>query len=202
VAAAHWLCAAAVAAADAAGSTPDGVFVEADDIEAISVQVPTLVVEQIENADRSPREVALDLLRVAVAAAEGKVVDLSGVLAERTRRETLVERLPVDQREAALAAEPVRTTLLDPRRPARDLLEHIVDGIASCHLLYAEYTLDAYAEPGDEVVDSGGASTGGRGDSDLDGDDMDADDERHEQIAAEFADVVREQAAARRARLA
>lgn len=41
-----------------------------------------------------------------------------------------------------MASEPVRATLLDPRRPARDLLEHLLDGIASCRLLFTEYADD------------------------------------------------------------
>ena len=140
VAAAHWLAAAAVVAADAAGNTPGGVFVEADDIQPVSIEVPTLVVERIVEEDLSPREVVLDLLRSAVAAGEGEIVDLAGIFAERARLEELVRRLPAERRDEALAKEPVRATLLDPRRPARDLLEHLLDGIASCHLLYDEYT--------------------------------------------------------------
>ena len=47
VAAAHWLAAAVVAA----GNTPPGVFAEADDVQAVSVQVPSLVVQQLVGVD-------------------------------------------------------------------------------------------------------------------------------------------------------
>ena len=199
VAAAHWLCAAAVVAADAAGNTPAGVFAEADDIQPVSVQVPSQVVERIENAGQSPREVVLDLLRVAVAAADGEIAELPAVLAERARLEELVSGLPADQRTAALAAEPARTTPLDPRRPARDLLEHLLDGIASCHLLYADHDDDDDddIELVDEYGDSGEEDPDVDGRPDLDGD-VEADDGRREQIAEEFAVLVRERAAATR----
>src|SRR5205823_5514820 len=67
VAAAHWLAAAAVVA-DAAENTPGAVFMEADDIQPVSIEVPALVVERIVEEDLSPRGVVLDLLRSAVAA--------------------------------------------------------------------------------------------------------------------------------------
>ena len=60
---------------------------------------------------------------------------------------------PPTSRDETLAAEPVRATLLDPRRPARDLLEHLLDGIASCHLLYAEYADDDLDEEDDNLED-------------------------------------------------
>jgi hypothetical protein len=201
VAAAHWLAAAAVVAADAAGNTAAGVFAEADDIQAVSVRVPTLVAEKIVDAGVPPRRVVLELLRAAVAAGAGEVADLPGVVAERARLEKLVQRLPADQRDETLAAEPVRATLLDPRRPARDLLEHLLDGIASCHLLYAEYAdedlvgdLDDDAVLEDEDEDAVDAV------ADVEGD-VEAGAERREEIAEEFAELVREQAAATRARL-
>jgi hypothetical protein len=207
VAAAHWLAAAAVVAAGAAGNTPAGVFVEADGIQAVSVPVPTGVVIEIEDDGRSPRQVVLDLLRVAVAAADGEVADLPGVLAERARLVEMVQRLPVEQREDILASEPVRTTLLDPRRPARDLLEHLLDGIASCQLLYAEYAAEAHELDTDESrPDAAGISATDDpvniGDDPVGvADDPEAETERYEEIAAGFAELVRIRAAATRARL-
>ncbi|TMM27995.1 MAG: hypothetical protein E6F99_30600, partial [Actinobacteria bacterium] len=94
VAAAHWLAAAAVVAADASGNTPGGVFAEADDIQPVSVDVPTLVVEQIVDAAVPPREVVLGLLRTAVAAGDGEVAD---------------------GRDEALAAARVRVAVVNPR---------------------------------------------------------------------------------------
>jgi hypothetical protein len=98
VAAAHWLAAAAVVTADAAGNTPGGVFMEADDIQQVSIEVPTLVVQRILGEGLSPRGVVLDLLRSAVAAGEGRIADLAAVLAERARLEEVVGRLPAETR--------------------------------------------------------------------------------------------------------
>jgi hypothetical protein len=182
VAAAHWLAAAAVVAAGEAGNTPAGLFAEVDDIQAVSVEVPTLVVSRVEDDDVPPRQVVLALLRTAVAVGEGEVADLPRLLAERAELERLVERLPADQRDEILADDTVRATLLDPRRPARDLLEHLLDGIASCFLLYSEYANDGEGfEDGDEQSDES----------------SDVEDDRQD----EFADFVRAQAAATRSRL-
>jgi hypothetical protein len=77
-----------------------------------------------------------------------------------------------------LGAGPVRTTELDLRRPARDLLEHLLGGIAACHLLYADF---------DEGDDSS--------DSELEGNpDSESESIRRDRIANEFADLVRAQA--------
>jgi hypothetical protein len=57
VAAAHWLGAAAVVAAGKAGNTPAGVFAEADNIEAVSVRVPSLVVEAVVEEELPPGRV-------------------------------------------------------------------------------------------------------------------------------------------------
>ncbi|MBB5828592.1 hypothetical protein [Micromonospora carbonacea] len=142
VAAAHWLAAAAVVAGEASGNSAAGVFAEADDIEAVSVEVPALVVGRIVDDRVSPRRVVMDLLRAAVAAGEGVIVDPEAVAADYARIQSLVAGLPAGQRAEVLASEPVRATLLDPRRPARDLLEHLLDGIASCRLLFTEYADD------------------------------------------------------------
>jgi hypothetical protein len=202
-AAAHWLAAAAVVAADESGNRPGGVFAEADDIEPVSVEVPSLVVERILDDGQPPREVVLDLLRTAVVAGEGTIADLPRIVAERARLEELVQRLPADQREDAVASEPVRGTVLDPHRPGRDLLEHLLDGVNSCWLLYDEYADD---EAGDLNVDEGSeelALNDGEDDDLVDDVDHDstADVQRREEVAEEFAGFVREQAAADRGRL-
>ncbi|MEV4845083.1 hypothetical protein AB0K20_17945 [Micromonospora matsumotoense] len=144
VAAAHWLAAAAVVAGEESGNSAAGVFAEADDIEAVSVEVPALVVGRIVDDGVSPRQVVMDLLRAAVAAGAGVVVDPEAVAADHARIQSLVARLPAGQQAEVLASEPVRTTLLDPRRPARDLLEHLLDGLTSCRLLLAEYADEGF----------------------------------------------------------
>jgi hypothetical protein len=200
VAAAHWLAAAAVVAGDASDNVPSGVFAEADDIQPVSIEVPTLVVERIVDDEETPREVVLELLRTAVAAGEGQIADLPGIVAERAQVEELVQQLPVEGREAALAAEPVRATLLDPRRPARDLLGHMLDGINACWLLYDEYSDDESADLDDEDDVSDAADNGDVGESEddaVESYDAAADAQRRDDVAEEFADFVRGQAAAR-----
>jgi hypothetical protein len=192
VAAAHWLAAAADVAAEKAGNTPAGVFAEADDIQAVSVQVPSLVVEAITEQQAAPRDVVLGLLQGAVAAAGGTIAALPAVVADRVALEDLLEELPEAERDRALAAEPPRTTLLDPRRPARDLLEHLLDGLNSCHVLYAEYAL-------------GDADVAGLGDDDDEPDDDKLAEQRYAQrrneIATTFADLTRNAAGAAQQRL-
>lgn len=187
VAAAHWLAAAAEVAAEQAGNTPVGVFAETDDIQVVSVQVPSLVVEAITEAHASPRDVVLGLLREAVAAADGTIADLPGVLADRAALEDLLDELPEDQRHRALAAEPPRTTMLDPRRPARDLLEHLLDGLNSCHILYTEYALDE---------DGGNGNDDGADEPDTDEPAEHRYAQRRDEISTTFADLTREAAAA------
>ncbi len=167
VAAAHWLAAAAVIAADEAGVAPERVFATADDIEPVSVEVPTLVVRKVLTEQVSPRQVVIDLLRTAVAAADGVVARPDQVIADYDRLKKLVARLPVEQRQEVLASEPVRTTLLDPRRPARDLLEHLLDGIASCRLLHAEYAGSDFDD--DAVFDDDDDAEENFAGSDIDG---------------------------------
>jgi hypothetical protein len=95
------------------------VFAEADDIQAVSVQVPSLVVEAITEQHASPRDVVLGLLHEAVAAADGTIADLPAVVADRVALEDLLEELPEAERDRALAAEPPRTTLLGRRSRCR-----------------------------------------------------------------------------------
>jgi hypothetical protein len=92
-------------------------------------------------------------------------------------------RKPNDTRrgdpEAVAAFMKIRLTTLDPRRPARDMLEDLLSGIRGCWLLYHEYA-DTSADPdGDEVTD----------------------EELDEEIDAAFRDAVRARAAAARHRL-
>lgn len=138
-------------------------------------------------------------LRVAVAAGEGVIADLPRVLEERARLEEVLLRVLEDQRDAARAAASPRTTLLDPRRPARDLLEHLLDGIASCHLIYAEHVNGgSFADdPGLRHEDTDGSENET---SDVDEREPEEDGAR-ERVAAEFAEFVRRQAEATRTRL-
>ena len=176
VAAARWLVAAAVVAAEAVEIDAASVFAEADDIEPVSGAVPAEVVAQIVDDETDPRSVVLDLLRTAVAAGDGVILDLSQLLAQHRGQ------LGLSTEEQSEVAGPtsVRATELDPRRPARDLLEHLLDGIAACHLLYAEYDDDP-DEP--------------RDDDRNDEPNPDAEASRRDRTAEEFTQLVRARAA-------
>jgi hypothetical protein len=117
----------------------------------------------------------LDLLRTAVAAGDGVILDLPQLLAQHHGE---VEIATEEQPEVADPTS-VRVTELDPRRPARDLLEHLLDGIAACHLLYAEYD-DGPDEPWDGQDDEPSA---------------DVEASRHDRTAEEFTELVRARAA-------
>jgi hypothetical protein len=183
VAAVRWLAAAAMVAADAADIEAADVFAEADNIEPVSVPVPSEVVALIVDDDVDAREVVLDLLRTAVAAGDGIILDPRQVLADVDELDEVIRGLPLGEQQEARDVGSIRATELDPRRPARDLLEHLLDGIASCRLLFAEV---------DEDFDEADQE------SDLDSaDDLDpaTESERRDRIAEKFADLVRVQVA-------
>jgi hypothetical protein len=138
VAAAHWLAAAAEVAGEAAGMPARQVFAFADDIEAVSVEVPSLVVAAVLDAGVLPRQVVVDLLLAARRVGEGRIPDPVGLIAQVDAARDQVARLPLAQREATLRAVLDRITVLDPRRPSRDLLEHLLDGIRTCRLVFSE----------------------------------------------------------------
>jgi hypothetical protein len=138
VAAAHWLAAAAEVAGQAAGMPARQVFAFADDIEAVSVEVPSLAVAAVVDAGVPPRQVVVDLLLAARRVGEGRIPDPLGLIAQVDAARDQVARLPVLQREGTLAALLDRITLLDPRRPSRDLLEHLLEGIHTCRLVFSE----------------------------------------------------------------
>jgi hypothetical protein len=86
--------------------------------------------------------------------------------------------LATEQQPQVAGPTSVRVTALNPRRPARDLLEHLLDGIGACHLLYAEY--DDADEPWDDQDDEPSA---------------DVESSRRDRIAEEFTELVRARAA-------
>jgi len=134
VAAAHWLAAAADVAAEAAGLNPTQVVLEADNIEALPHETPTLVLDLIDQG-ASPHRAVTGLVRHAMHVADGllpdaaalreQLDDLEGTLAEYSGEE-----------EPDLTRMTLRLTPLDPQRPARDLLEDLLTGIHGCWLIY------------------------------------------------------------------
>ncbi|MBB5958651.1 hypothetical protein FHS29_005259 [Saccharothrix tamanrassetensis] len=188
VAAAHWLQAAAEVAGEVAECRPEMVVIEADNIEALAVRTPTLVLERLQ-AGESPRKVVTDLVAAAMTAAEGVLADPGGLVEEIAQARAKAERFAPGDAELLAELMP-RITPLDPMRPARDLLEDLLDGIRGCWLLYREHAgfdsedLDDFGdgEEADEQADEHGA-------------------EQADEADEEFFDAVRAEAAAHHDRL-
>ncbi|MFJ6137802.1 Voldacs domain-containing protein [Kitasatospora sp. NPDC092286] len=183
VAAAHWLAAAAEVTAEATGHSPTTLLLEADNSEALPHETPTLVLELLE-AGVSPYDAVTGLVRHALHIADGLLPDPAGLreqledldddLAEHTGPDT-------DPEDTGL-----RLTPLDPRRPARDLLEDLLTGIHACQLLHEEYD-----DPDEEDADVNEAE-----------DRNDEQAEQHQGHGRErFAHLVRETATRHRDRL-
>ncbi|MEV0768631.1 hypothetical protein [Nocardia salmonicida] len=181
VAAAHWLQAAAEVTSRVADCDPTRVVVQADNIEALGYETPTLVLELL-HSDATPYEVVLHLVKAAMAVAEGEILDPDFLIEQIEAGEQ--QRVLLDGvDDEHLGDVALRITPLDPRRPAHDLLEDLLDGIRGCLLVYGEHadyeTDEAFDDPSDEASEA-----------------------LRERIDAEFFDAVRAEAAANRMRLA
>jgi hypothetical protein len=148
VAAAHWLQAAAEVVAETCGYDTAEVVMRADDIEALPTATPTFVLEQLADGD-SPREVIRRLIADAMAAAEGRVRNPLRVLESiSTITHTAMQLAPDDEalRAKIVTDSEPQISLLDPTRPAVDLLEDLLSGIHGCWLLYEEETSSAITD--------------------------------------------------------
>lgn len=124
---------------------------------ALPVDTLAAVLDAIEDG-AGPHEAVTELIREAMAVAEGEVPDplgltvyLSDAIAEiKQQAERLV---PGDEAKAALTAmfSQIRITPLDPARPALDLLEDLLVGIEGCAELFAEYTDYSGSDADDEI---------------------------------------------------
>lgn len=204
VAAAHWLTSAATVVGDLAQLEPSAVFGEADNIVACSVEVPELVVRAVDEVGQRPAQVVLHLLREAAQVRQGKIPDLAALLAQVAEAAERVEDLPQAHRaDAYQALLPERITLLDPQRPARDLLEHLLDGLRSCLLLFEQYV--GYDNRTDAPTIDGAALPHPQGEAwrerELDDEDPDHINAVNEAIAHAFVERVREQSDLHRDRL-
>lgn len=123
VAAVHWLKAAADVAARVAGIPAVQVVAAADAIEAVAVQTPSIVLGLLE-AGMTPTAIVTTMVGDAMAVADGELPTL----------ETLRRRIEVAEELAEHGG--FQLTPLDPRRPARDMLEVLLDGIRGCWLLF------------------------------------------------------------------
>lgn len=137
VAAAHWLDAAATVTAESAGLPATEVVVEADNIEALPHETPTLVLGLMAEAT-TPRQAVMPLIRDALRVAEGEIPDITALQQRIAAAEQLLDKRREDQSELGLDGLGLRITPLDPARPALGLLEDLLSGIRGCWLLYAE----------------------------------------------------------------
>jgi hypothetical protein len=147
IAATHWLQAAADVTAKVSGLDPTQIIVEADNIEALAHETPTIVLENLQ-LGLSPYETVTGLIRGAMTAVEGGIPDIDELLDNIAQAEELAEQHDDPRLRQALLDE-LRTTPLDPKRPAHDLLEDLLDGIRGCWLIYQEYNPedeDAFAD--------------------------------------------------------
>ncbi|MFD4533497.1 hypothetical protein ACFWNL_37305 [Kitasatospora sp. NPDC058397] len=183
VAAAHWLAAAAEVTAEATGHSPTAVLFEADNIEALPHETPTLVLGLIRD-DGSPYDAVTGLVRHALHIADGLLPDPAGL---REQLENVDDTLAqytgpdTDPEDTGL-----RLTPLDPKRPAPDLLEDLLAGIHGLLLLHKEY---------DELDDEDDF------DDDEDRDDDEQAGQQQDRSRSDFAHLVREAAATHRDRL-
>lgn len=136
IAAAHWLQAAADVAAETSGLAPTQIVEEADNIEALAHATPTAVLESLE-VGLSPYDAITGMIRDAMAAAEGRIPDIDAVRDCISQADELAAEHQ-DPRLRSALLQSLRTTPLDPMRPAHDLLEDLLDGIRGCRLIYQE----------------------------------------------------------------
>lgn len=155
IAAARWLHAAAGIAAAETGAAIDQIVQMADDIEPMPVTTLEHVLKAME-AGASATDVVTGLIREAVFVADGSMpLESMADIWERAERLREITGRIGDPDDETL----VRLSILDPRRPALDLLEDLLEGIRGCGLLYVEETAsDSYdaidGEESDENEDS------------------------------------------------
>lgn len=139
------LTAAAEATAAVWGGEPERVFLEADNIEAVSVEVPTTVAAGIRHGI-DPGDVIVSLVSDALTVRDGWVPDLDALavrVADAEERAAPLESQWPGTMEA-LREEASRLTLPDTARPAADLFEHLADGLNATRVLYAEAMLERH----------------------------------------------------------
>jgi hypothetical protein len=142
IAAAGCLRCAARLAAQVSDEDWTDVLIEADNIEPLPVVTPTTVLALLDQG-AGEREAVTRLLVEAHAVAEGELSDPEHLF----RLVAQLQRL----REAGVGGDDLalRLTPLDPRRPARDLLEDLLTGIDGCFTLWREFQDDP-ADPDED----------------------------------------------------
>lgn len=92
------------------------------------------------------------MIRDAMAVAEGEAPDIDDLRDKLEEADEEVERYEASDLEADAEFMTIRLTTLDPRRPARDMLEDLLSGIRGCWLVYREYA-ERPADPADDMSD-------------------------------------------------
>lgn len=189
VATAHWLHSAAEVAAEMSQIVPTALVMEADNIQALPVVTPTLVLELL-HAGNTPVEVVTELVREAMAAADGEIPNIEELQAHMMAAEQQARQHPDRFEEIRQALMPCRVTPLDPARPSQELLEDLMEAIWGCWLLYREHALAHDHQHPDTALDT---------------DESEAEDAVYEpleaQLREEFLDAVRADAHTHRSRL-
>lgn len=133
VAAAFWLKLAVDTVAKAARMPPRRVLLRADDEEGTEHPAAAKVLSLLESAD-SAYDVVTYLVDRALQVADGYLL-VPG------------EKDPDDD-------EAVELTVLNPQRPAPDLLEELLDSICSCARLYTQFAETASTEGEDDLAEA------------------------------------------------
>lgn len=185
VAAASWFHCAALVTAEELGCSDLGDVVRlADDIEAMPVSVLSVVLAMLESKDSSPHTAVALLVQEAQAVAKGHVLNLDALEHGILAAHDLADRAARTEQDRQVVLREFQLCLLDPARPAPDLLDALLAGIDGCWLLWNEQ-LSVEQDVGDF-------------DDDLDDEPDDDGDEQDRRD--EFADLVREQVALRAGR--
>ena len=123
VVAAHWLLCAARIASQASGIATESIIQVADDLEELSVETPSNVLS-LQVHGRTPHEAVSALIGIALGAAGGLIP--AALIDSLAAGEQPVDRL-------------MQISTVDPRRPAPDLLEDLLDGIEGSYLVWDDY---------------------------------------------------------------
>lgn len=139
VAAATWLGEAAGLAAEQARLEDEVTVIQfADDIEAVPVQTLTTVLGMLDEND--PYTVVAHLVDEARTVAAGRAPNIYQLEQSIHDARALAGRFARDELDVDAALHQVRLCVLDPLRPAPDLLEDLLTGIYACWLVWDEAT--------------------------------------------------------------
>lgn len=123
VVAAHWLLCAAQIASQTSGINVESIMHVADDLEMLAVETTSTMLS-LQAHGKTPDEAVSELIGIALGTARGLVST------------ALIESLTAGGQPVN---GPVQISSIDPRRPAPDLLEALLDGIEGAFLVWDHY---------------------------------------------------------------